>query len=229
MYTPSHFCESSMCLTLSDCVLNSFVSRIWYLIPSNFACRSQNSASQAQKPSNLAPKPAVRSLGLDSTAFDVERYTKQMLLNTRLPQLLQKQNQISSEVKTLDSDMQMLVYENYNKFISATDTIRTMKNSVDNMSDKMQTLQKVTGNLLLMLPHNDVRLKDPDEHSFITGWYVFWWTTISTQLETLKKQLWTRLDYPWEPDLLQWHCWLSSWWDGRHVLVFIVMERSYHF
>jgi hypothetical protein len=31
---------------------------------------------------------------------------------------------IFSEIKALDSDMQTLVYENYNKFISATDTIR---------------------------------------------------------------------------------------------------------
>ena len=29
-----------------------------------------------------------------------------------------------SEIKSLDSDMQTLVYENYNKFISATDTIK---------------------------------------------------------------------------------------------------------
>lgn len=36
-----------------------------------------------------------------------------------------------SEIKSLDSDMQMLVYENYNKFISATDTIRKMKNRVE--------------------------------------------------------------------------------------------------
>ena len=70
--------------------------------------------------------------------------------------------------------MQMLVYENYNKFISATDTIRTMKNSVDNMSDKMQTLQKVTGKLLPMLHHNDVGLKEPSDHSAIWVWYVFW-------------------------------------------------------
>jgi hypothetical protein len=34
------------------------------------------------------------------------------------------------EIKELESDMQMLVYENYNKFISATDTIQEMKNKV---------------------------------------------------------------------------------------------------
>jgi len=39
----------------------------------------------------------------------------------------QRSNELSSEIKELDSDMQMLVYENYNKFICATDTIQQMK------------------------------------------------------------------------------------------------------
>ena len=55
---------------------------------------------------------------------------------------------MAAEIKNLDSDMQMLVYENYNKFISATDTIRTMKSNVDNMDGSMQTLQQVMGNLI---------------------------------------------------------------------------------
>jgi hypothetical protein len=44
--------------------------------------------------------------------------------------LLQRSNELSLEIKELESDMQMLVYENYNKFISATDTIQEMKNKV---------------------------------------------------------------------------------------------------
>lgn len=54
---------------------------------------------------------------------------------------------MSAEIKSLDSDMQMLVYENYNKFICATDTIRTMKSSVDDMDGKMQTLKQLIGQL----------------------------------------------------------------------------------
>ncbi len=45
----------------------------------------------------------------------------------------------------LDSDMQMLVYENYNKFISATDTIRSMKSNVDGMDSNMHELKTVIG------------------------------------------------------------------------------------
>lgn len=41
----------------------------------------------------------------------------------------------------------MLVYENYNRFISATDTIRTMKAHVDAMDASMTELETVTGAL----------------------------------------------------------------------------------
>lgn len=44
--------------------------------------------------------------------------------------IVQRSNELSSEIKELDSDMQMLVYENYNKFIVATDTIQQMKQKV---------------------------------------------------------------------------------------------------
>lgn len=36
----------------------------------------------------------------------------------------------------------MLVYENYSKFISATDTIRKMKNNVNDMKSEMDSLVK---------------------------------------------------------------------------------------
>jgi vacuolar protein sorting-associated protein 51 len=35
------------------------------------------------------------------------------------------------EIRAIDSDLQMLVYENYAKFISATDTIKRMKTNVE--------------------------------------------------------------------------------------------------
>jgi vacuolar protein sorting-associated protein 51 len=50
------------------------------------------------------------------------------------------ENEIVKEVRSLDSEMQTLVYENYNKFISATDTIRKMKNDFKKMEDEMGNL-----------------------------------------------------------------------------------------
>lgn len=40
---------------------------------------------------------------------------------------MEKETEIIRDTQTLHSDMQTLVYENYNKFISATDTIKQVK------------------------------------------------------------------------------------------------------
>lgn len=56
------------------------------------------------------------------------RCRPQTLLREKpLHELLSEDKRLVQEIRALDSDMQMLVYENYSKFISATDTIRSMK------------------------------------------------------------------------------------------------------
>ena len=70
-------------------------------------------------------------LNIDSASFAVDKYVGALLQYKSLEELVQRGNAMVSEIKSLDSDMQMLVYENYNKFISATDTIRKMKNRVE--------------------------------------------------------------------------------------------------
>jgi hypothetical protein len=58
---------------------------------------------------------------------------------------------MAAEIKNLDTDLQMLVYENYNKFISATDTIKRMKTNIVGMEANMeQLLSKVCTISLLM-------------------------------------------------------------------------------
>ena len=73
------------------------------------------------------------------------RYMQQLLRSARLDKLLGKHAELATEIRTLDSDMQMLVYENYNKFISATDTIRSMKVNVEGMDSNMHELKEVIG------------------------------------------------------------------------------------
>lgn len=50
------------------------------------------------------------------------------------------ENEVAKETRRLDSEMQTLVSENYNKFISATDTIRQMKSDFKKMEDVMENL-----------------------------------------------------------------------------------------
>jgi vacuolar protein sorting-associated protein 51 len=46
---------------------------------------------------------------------------------------MEKETEIIRDTQTLHSDMQTLVYENYNKFISATDTIKQVNHFLDLM------------------------------------------------------------------------------------------------
>lgn len=46
---------------------------------------------------------------------------------SNLDGLLQQHFEMAAEIKNLDTDLQMLVYENYNKFISATDAIKRLE------------------------------------------------------------------------------------------------------
>ncbi|CAF1163219.1 unnamed protein product [Rotaria sp. Silwood1] len=95
------------------------------------------SASNSQP--NIFPS-TYDPTNIDSPGFDPETYVTKLLRETRLTQLIDKEQLLTKQIKTLDNEMQTLVYENYNKFISATDTIRQMKKDFKTMEDEMTHL-----------------------------------------------------------------------------------------
>eukprot|EP00605_Chrysophyceae_sp_TOSAG23-4_P000340 GSChrysophyteH1.ASY1.ANO1.387.1 assembled CDS len=82
---------------------------------------------------------------IDSPKFDTSRYVHTILNTQQARELLQTDVALVHDIRTLDSDMQMLVYENYNKFIAATETIRRMKSNVEAMDADMNTVKAKMG------------------------------------------------------------------------------------
>ena len=80
-----------------------------------------------------------------------------------LRQLLSRKSQLESEMKQLDSDMKTLVYENYAKFITATDTIRTMRTNVGAMEQDMSTLLATVATACQTADHIDAALREKRE------------------------------------------------------------------
>nr|VDC58198.1 unnamed protein product [Brassica rapa] len=81
---------------------------------------------------------------INGPSFDADQYMDLMIKKSNLDVLLQRHVQMAAEIKNLDTDLQMLVYENYNKFISATDTIKRMKSNIFGMEGNMdQLLHKI--------------------------------------------------------------------------------------
>ncbi|XP_031109419.1 vacuolar protein sorting-associated protein 51 homolog isoform X2 [Ipomoea triloba] len=81
---------------------------------------------------------------INTSSFDADQYMNLLVQKSNLEGLLQRHVEMAAEIKNLDTDLQMLVYENYNKFISATDTIKRMNNNIVGMETNMeQLLEKI--------------------------------------------------------------------------------------
>ncbi|SLM37045.1 hypothetical protein LPUS_06771 [Lasallia pustulata] len=73
----------------------------------------------------------VRDSELDGEGFDAEGYVKGVLGREGLEGVLRVEGGLVSEIKGLDGERKALVYDNYSKLITATDTIRKMRLNMD--------------------------------------------------------------------------------------------------
>jgi len=77
---------------------------------------------------------------INSAGFDADLFVAKLVGEASLSQLMAQEGEIVRQIQGLDSDMQTLVYENYNKFIAATETIRKMRVDFRSMEDEMEQL-----------------------------------------------------------------------------------------
>ncbi|XP_073022242.1 vacuolar protein sorting-associated protein 51 homolog [Primulina eburnea] len=119
--------------------LDDKAKRMRDLLSSFYSTDPSSASLPAHTPSRFATLDTI-----DTSSFDVDQYMNLLVQKSNLEGLLQKHVEMASEIKNLDTDLQMLVYENYNKFISATDTIKRMKNNIVGMETNMeQLLEKI--------------------------------------------------------------------------------------
>jgi hypothetical protein len=74
---------------------------------------------------------------VDSSGFSVPEAATAAVRARTLPDLLAYKSSLGKQTQQLDHEMQNLVYNNYNRFIAATDTIRAMRTSVGDMEARM--------------------------------------------------------------------------------------------
>jgi len=98
------------------------------------ANEGQSKSPESGRTSNRNP------LDINSPGFDPDMFVNKLVKEGSLSQLMSQEKEIVNQIKGLDSDMQTLVYENYNKFIAATDTIRKMRVDFKSMEEEMDQL-----------------------------------------------------------------------------------------
>ncbi|XP_008545669.1 vacuolar protein sorting-associated protein 51 homolog [Microplitis demolitor] len=77
---------------------------------------------------------------INGANFEPDLYIAKLTKDYRLKQIMDHEEEIRRNTQVLHSEMQTLVYENYNKFIAATDTIRKMKTDFKEMEESMDSL-----------------------------------------------------------------------------------------
>ncbi|KAG0055173.1 Vacuolar protein sorting-associated protein 51 [Linnemannia elongata] len=119
--------------------------RNYYGIQQTDATNQDGSKDSSSAPSG--PTSKTDPYDLDSHAFEVDKYMHKMFVEKQLPGLVQADNELVADIRQLDGDMKTLVYENYSKFLSATDTINKMKSNVDNLESEMARLTQNIGKI----------------------------------------------------------------------------------
>jgi hypothetical protein len=82
----------------------------------------------------------VQESEMDQVDFDAAAYVKQVLETQSLGELLRTYNGVLTDIRALDAERKALVYDNYSKLITATETIRKMREKMDPLNPVATTL-----------------------------------------------------------------------------------------
>ncbi|KAL7271143.1 hypothetical protein RUND412_006125 [Rhizina undulata] len=107
---------------------------------------------------DLAPVPEI-----DREGFDPEKHAEKLIADADLRELLKTENELVNEIRGFDGERKALVYDNYSKLISATDTIRKMRANMEPLTPTTSTLEpaiahiaQVSASLVQTIPQSPI-------------------------------------------------------------------------
>ncbi|OTA06061.1 hypothetical protein A9Z42_0067640 [Trichoderma parareesei] len=77
---------------------------------------------------------------IDAPDFNLDDYLQKIVAESSLQELLKLYTRVLGEVRALDAEKKALVYDNYSKLITATETIRKMRANMDPLNPMATTL-----------------------------------------------------------------------------------------
>lgn len=80
-------------------------------------------------------------LDTDSTSFQVDLAFKKIMQQRSLSQLLKEESDLLTEIRELDGERQSLVYNHHHELVSASETMKNMKEQADALLPSMNAMQ----------------------------------------------------------------------------------------
>ena len=78
---------------------------------------------------------------IDSPSFNCQAFFKSFVKDRSLVEVIEKNNELFTESKTLDNDQQTLVYQNYSKFMAASDTLSELHQQMSALDTDLDDLK----------------------------------------------------------------------------------------
>ncbi|KAH0793927.1 vacuolar protein sorting-associated protein 51 [Histomonas meleagridis] len=98
------------------------------------------------------PNKEQEAKDIDSPNFDAKAFFEDKVKNDTLTQLLARENSLVTDIRAFDNDLQTLVYDNYSKFLGASDTVHSLSGHIVTLTEQMDRLKSsLTG----VAQHND--------------------------------------------------------------------------
>ena len=107
--------------------------------------KSAAPAETSNSPQKPEPENDIKKSELDAPDFDADAYVRSILASHGLEGVLKVEAGLINEIKGLDGTRKALVYDNYSKLITATDTIRRMRANMDPLTPTTGTLGMAVG------------------------------------------------------------------------------------
>ncbi|KAF5022423.1 hypothetical protein F66182_5508 [Fusarium sp. NRRL 66182] len=95
---------------------------------------------RASAPRIEIPDSEVPATEIDAPDFDAEDYVAKVVEKSSLEELMRLYTRVVGEARALDAEKKALVYDNYSKLITATETIRKMRANMDPLNPMASTL-----------------------------------------------------------------------------------------
>ncbi|KAF7544053.1 hypothetical protein G7Z17_g10258 [Cylindrodendrum hubeiense] len=95
---------------------------------------------RASAPRIDLPDSEVPTSEIDAQDFNADDYVTKVVARSSLEELLRLYTRVVGEVRALDAEKKALVYDNYSKLITATETIRKMRANMDPLNPMASTL-----------------------------------------------------------------------------------------
>ncbi len=84
---------------------------------------------------------------IDHEHFNAKKTFEQLLRSQNLKNLVQTNLEIQADIKSLDHDVQSLVFENYSKFISSIEVVKKMRKELEKTEGDLDKLSASIENM----------------------------------------------------------------------------------